>query len=301
MTFTTPITMTSPLRAPAQMLAEQSHDGHLSIHDGDTADTLGLTGAPIEAPTHFSQFDPFGFTLWGDAWFSSGCISAHFSTMVVEGEEVSAEVQYSGANLAQIQAEKTDGARVLSGTISVAPHPETALEARLASQGDPGDLFIVDQLKVGMTSTKERTVSMEMASSNGSSYPFSLAQKLKAITEPSPWYENTDNPWGRPIVPKEMLSVLTNKVGHEFPVRGPALGLFLDLEVRCLGTPIFVDSDYLVSREVVGLSQSRRVESYWIRTTLTDAATGDPAASILLHSGVFKESYAEYPADRLPE
>ena len=53
------------------------------------------------------------------------------------------------------------------------------------------------------------------------------------------------------------------------------------------------------SREVVGLSQSRRTESYWTRTTLTDAETGRPAASVLLHSGVFKDSYPGYPKDRL--
>jgi hypothetical protein len=50
---------------------------------------------------------------------------------------------------------------------------------------------------------------------------------------------------------------------------------------------------------VVGLGQSRRTESYWVRTTLADAVTGAPAATVLLHSGVFKESYAGYPRDRL--
>ena len=63
---------------------------------------------------------------------------------------------------------------------------------------------------------------------------------------------------------------------------------------------MFVGQEYRVDREVVGLGQSRRTESYWVQTTLTDAATGDPAATVLLHSGVFKDSYAGYPADRLP-
>jgi hypothetical protein len=49
----------------------------------------------------------------------------------------------------------------------------------------------------------------------------------------------------------------------------------------------------------VGLSQSRRTESYWTRTTLTDASNDKVAAIVLLHSGVFKESYAGYPKDRL--
>ena len=36
------------------------------------------------------------------------------------------------------------------------------------------------------------------------------------------------------------------------------------------------------------------------RTSSTrDAESGDPVAHVLLHSGVFEESYAGYPADRL--
>ncbi len=50
---------------------------------------------------------------------------------------------------------------------------------------------------------------------------------------------------------------------------------------------------------MVGLGQSRRTESNWVRSTLTDAESGDHVASVLLHSGVFKESYAAYPIDRL--
>ena len=82
-------------------------------------------------------------------------------------------------------------------------------------------------------------------------------------------------------------------------VRSPALGLFLDLEIRLLHGPVFVDQDYTIAREIVGLSQSRRTESYWTRTTLTDVSTGQATAEVLLHSGVFKESYPGYPKHRL--
>jgi hypothetical protein len=56
----TPVSLVGPMRASAQMLAEQDIGGQTSVHDGDTADKLGLIGAPIEGPTHFSQFDPLG-------------------------------------------------------------------------------------------------------------------------------------------------------------------------------------------------------------------------------------------------
>ena len=63
--FETAITVTGPLRSPAQMLADQQVDGHASVHDADTAASLGLTGAPIEGPTHFSQFDPLAVARVG--------------------------------------------------------------------------------------------------------------------------------------------------------------------------------------------------------------------------------------------
>ncbi len=92
-----------------------------------------------------------------------------------------------------------------------------------------------------------------------------------------------------------MISVLASKSGFGWPVRGPALGLFLDLEVRMVNGPIFVDQQYDITRELVALSQSRRTESYRTRSTLSDTGSDDPVAEVLLHSGVFKDSYAGYP------
>ena len=297
--FATEITLTGPLRSPAQMLAEQDVGGHTSVHDADTAATLGLAGAPIEAPTHFSQIDPLAAALWGPAWFERGCISCHFRTMVVEGEQVQASLTPAGPTAARVEAHKADATPVLTGTASIGPdHPSTELEARLAALGDPGELFIVDQLRVGMRSDDGREASVTHTEPNGPGYPFSLAEKLERITEPHPWYSpsgGATSPWGRAILPMEMISVLSAKAGADWPVRGPALGLFLDLEIRLVAGPVFVDQTYALGREVVGLSQSRRTESYWTRTTLTDTATGAVTAVVLLHSGVFKESYAGYP------
>ena len=100
-------------------------------------------------------------------------------------------------------------------------------------------------------------------------------------------------------MPLEMISVLANRGGRGWPVRSPAMGLFLDLEIRLLGSPVFVGQGYRIEREIVGLGQSRRIESYWTRSILSDADTGRPVATVLLHSGVFKESYPGYPRDRL--
>jgi hypothetical protein len=302
--FETEIILTGPSRTPAQMLAAQEYAGHSSIHDAETAGGLGLAGAPIEAPTHFSQFDPLAALAWGQAWFERGCISGHFSTMVVEGEEVRASltVAGNGSAPARITAAKTDGSTVLSGTASVGPeHGETELDARRSRQGPPRKLFVIDQLDLGMRRAAGE-VTVDHATANGPLYPFSLDEKLARITEPHRWYTadgGRESPWGRAVLPMEMISVLAHKVGVGWPIRSPALGLFLDLEVRLLDGPVFVDQPYAVESEIVGLGESRRTESYWTRTTLTDVDRGTVTAVVLLHSGIFKESYPGYPADRL--
>jgi hypothetical protein len=310
MAFDTPISvgpdgaLVGPARHPKQMLGDQEYDGHASLHDDAVADKLGLAGAPIEGPTHFSQFDPLAFSAWGGRWFETGCISAHFLNMVVEGESVTASMSAPAEGAARIDAVKGDGSPVLTGTATVDPVAPTELRGRLvkAQARERGELFIVDQVEVGPVAPfgdERDIVSVDLHTPNGQLYPFSLADKLAVITERSQWYDADDTPWGRPVLPFEMFSVLAHKVGGHLPVRGPAVGLFIDLEVRLVEGPLFVGEHYTVEREVLAVGQSRQVESHWVESTLRAAETGVHVATVLLHSGVFKASYPGYPADRL--
>ena len=138
-------------RKPRQMLGDQEYDGHLSIHDDQMAEDLGFAGAPIEGPTHFSQFVPLLHQVFGDAWFERGCISAHYQTMVVEGEEVRVMVEHVATDqVAQISAEKRDGTPVLTGTASLGPdYGETELDRRRAKLRPSDQLVILSELVVG--------------------------------------------------------------------------------------------------------------------------------------------------------
>ena len=104
------MTIYSEFRYPKQMLATQEYDGHLSIHDDAMAEDLGFAGAPIEGPTHFSQFVHLLQDQFGDVFFERGCVSAHYQNMVVEGEEVRAFIEplAPGASRTRIGAEKRD-------------------------------------------------------------------------------------------------------------------------------------------------------------------------------------------------
>jgi hypothetical protein len=217
--------------------------------------------------------------------------------MVVSGDEVRASLAVNGPDAADIEAQKSDGSQVLTGTGSIgsAGRP-TELDVRRERQA-PGELWIIDQLAVGMSSAEPITTSITLDDSNGPRHPFTLRHKLAAITEPSSWYSSVDNPWGRAILPFEMLSVLAHKDGPGFPVRQPSVGLFLDLAMRLLDGPLFVGEHYDVVHTIVGFSASRRTESFWTETAITPAGGGTTIATVLLHQGVFKDSYPDYPRE----
>lgn len=300
MSFNTPLSLCGPLREPRQMLADQEYGGHSSIHDDDMAEKLGFRAGPIEGPTHFSQFVPLLAHVWGKDWFERGCFSAHFQNMVVEGESVRAfiELPASGATRIRAWAEKADGTPVLEASASLGPdHGETLLDQRMAKLRPPEKLVILADLHVGMTGAEDEQVRMSPDQHMGNLYPFSLNQKLERITENTPWYSDaSSSPWGRAIIPLEMVSVLASYTSHQanFPIKRPAVGLFADQEIRMIDGPLFVDEDYLIRREVVALSESRRTESNWVRTRIYDASGQHLKAEMLLNGATLKHSYPNY-------
>jgi hypothetical protein len=304
MSFDTPLAISGPLRRPRQMLADQEYGGHSSIHDDAMAEKLGFRAGPIEGPTHFSQFVPLLAHVWGRAWFERGCFSAHYQNMVVEGEEVRAFVALpaEGATRTQAWAHKADGTGVLEASASLGPdHGVTLLEQRIAKLRPTEKLVILADLRIGMKGAQDEPVRMDAEQHMGALYPFSLKQKLERITESSPWYSDpASTPWGRAIIPLEMISVLAeySSPSAKLPVKGPAVGLFADQEIRMIDGPLFVGEDYLIRREVVALSESARTESYWVKTRIFDAAGERLKAEMLLNHATLKHSYAGYEAAR---
>ena len=296
--------LSGPFRFPVQMLAEQEYGGHLSIHDDDQAQALGFSGAPIEGPTHFSQFDPLLYKIWGDRWFESGCISSHFKNVVVEGEAVQAFVELPTAsdNITKIWAVKKSGETVLEGTASMGPdHPETRLEALMSARGTPDNLVLLEHVKIGDQSASPDTVTMGYDQHLGNSYPFTLANKLDKITETCRWYFTEAahaSPWGEAIIPIEMISPLVTHTPNGLTgPKGPSIGLFADLEIKMIKGPLFVGQVYQLERAVVGLGESARTESMWVKTLIKDPKTGDVIATTLLNSATLKQSYAHYSED----
>lgn len=304
--FATPIQDTGteligPLRAPRQMLAAQKYDDHTSIHDNETARKFGFKGGTIEGPTHFSQFVPLCVALWGSRWLGQGSLSAHYRNACFEGEKVRAFVAKPQGEATQttIRLEREDGTEILRGTAAVGGNnPPSALEQRISELSPLQNPVILRDVPVGMR-TKRISVRMDATQHMGALYPFSLAQKLEAITEPSPWYTAagaSSSPWQRPIIPIEMVSVLLNYSSDaaSFPVRKPVVGLFADQQIRMHDGPLFVGQPYEMDREVVALSGSRRTESLWIRTRVFAPGGEEVLATMLLNAAYMKDSYPGY-------
>lgn len=293
----------SEFKRPRQMLGVQEYDGHLSIHDDKMAEDLGFSGAPIEGPTHFSQFVPLLHELFGDAWFERGCISAHYQNMVVEGDEVRvfADPLTRGATSTRIGAEKRDGTPVLTGTASVGPaYGETEIQQRLARLRPSEQLVILSDLEVGQKGAGDpEDVIMDFDQHMGQMYPFSLQEKLAVITEQHAYFTDGNNPWGKPVIPLEMISVLTQYTANlaGFKSRGPAIGLFAGQEIKMINGPLLVNHHYQLDREIIALSESRRTESNWVKTRIYDTETRDLVAEVILNSATLKESYANYLED----
>jgi len=308
--FATPIQDTGteligPLRMPRQMLAAQKYDDHTSIHDNETAQKFGFKGGTIEGPTHFSQFVPLCVALWGPQWLAQGSLSAHYRNACFEGEKVRAFVTKPKDNgtYTSIRMEREDGTEILRGTAAIGDNnPPSALEQRISELRPPEMPVILRDVNVGMR-TKRIPVRMDAGQHMGALYPFSLAQKLQAITEPSPWYSAesaASSPWKKAIIPVEMVSVLLNYSSDAagFPVRRPVVGLFADQEIRMHSGPLFVGHAYEMDREVVALSGSRRTESLWIRTRVFAPGADELLATMLLNAAYMKDSFPNYAEEQ---
>jgi len=307
--FDTTLIMSGPFRSPKQMLEDQSYGGHESIHDDAMAEKLGFKGAPIEGPTHFSQFEPLLASLWGKKFYEHGCISAHYLNMVIEGEEVKASVELpakplTDINLVKIYAEKKDGTPVLSGTGSIGPdHPQTELDNRVSKLTSPEKLVILRDIKKGDKGAATEHAVMDFDQHLGSFYPFTLAEKLEKITEVCTWHrkDNGNNsPWGRAVIPFEMISVLTQYTSEQakWKIRSPYVGLFADLEVRLIDGPLFVGERYVLDREVLAVSETKRTESLWTITRVYNEKSGKLVASSVLNHAIVKDSFPGYNEER---
>lgn len=291
-------TLSGPYRSPKQMLHEQIISPAGSIHDDDTAQAFGFKGGTIEGPTHFSQFEPLAERLWGEEWFRSGCISAHFRNPAFADEQLQAFLKQDPSDpaMATIWMNRDDGTEILRGSASIGEAGGlSSLRRRMTDLSSLETPVIHADLRVGTVSPRQ-PVRIDADSMIGDLYPFTLNQKLAVITESCQLHQSGDSEWGASILPLEMISVLLESAprSDNFQKRGPTIGLYADMEVKLVQGPVLVGHDYEVSREVKLISGSRRTESMWVLSKLWKAGTDCLVAEMLHNEAAFTASYARY-------
>jgi hypothetical protein len=291
------IILVGPWRSPSNLLKGQSYADHASIHDDSTAQGLGFRGGTIEGPTHFSQFAPLLQRAFGVAWFEFGSISVNYKQASYEGEQLQARLIQSAAHCASITMVKQDGTVVLIGSAEVGGYREkSAVGQKLAASRALSEPRILAGCYPGLSAPRV-VVRLDLERPSGALYPFSLAEKLKVITEPSPWYSgNAHTPWTRAILPVEMISVLCQSVADQdpFPISQPVVGLFADQEISVLDGPLYPEVDYELERQILHLSETPKTESMWIRTKIRERATSRLCAEMLLNQAFLKASSELY-------
>lgn len=285
-----------PWRQPHQLLSAQQLVGAGSIHDDATALGLGLPASAIEGPTHFSQFVPLCARAWGRRWFENGGLSVKYKVPCFAGEELRAALEWPVEGMrGEIWLTKRSGAEALRGFAFLGDARAETMASRkalLSRRGSPASLH--GTVRVGMKSERHR-VRMMFDEPLGSLYPFSLSQKLDTITEPSPWYSQAEghlSPWGRPVIPFEMISVLlrAHSANFPFPPGYPLTQMFAAQEIRLIDGPLFVGNYYEIEHSVVGLAETRDFEATWIQSLVFDEHSRNPVAQMLLNMVGWKKA-----------
>ena len=222
-----------------------------SIHDDATATRLGFRGGTVAGSVHLDQFPPLLVRAFGERWFETGGLSLYFRHATTDGEPVQAHVEEPDLGQ-QVRAWMTgpDGVLVAEGTASLGdPAEPSALYARDLRPVDPSTLRLLKDLRPGdplgpvqvaVNSARQRT---------------SLREGY--LTEPMDRYDEIASPSTTvDLLYRELLRGLTDDLG-------PRVGLFGAIEVRYHADPVFLDRDYVVSGEVVALSETPKTEVLW--------------------------------------
>jgi len=300
-------------------MQQKGGGGHKAVHDEDTAKAAGFAGAPIHGTVHWSQFTPLILEALGPSWFETGSISVHFVNMVMHLNPVRAFMQKPDPSKTKQQLdiwmEHMDGRVVLEGTVSVglkSCEATTMANKKMAATKPVAGSLLFERRAIGVKSTNKVPMHIGWEGQvHPALFPFSLKQKLECITEFHPWFTaeaGHQSPWGRAILPPECLNAimlggygvdtwpampkddwLRQALGKKTPV-----SLFGGCEVFIHAGPVFVGEEYELSREVVGKGETPRAEFHWIRTYLTEKASGKLVAEMTLQSMFVKKTIEGY-------
>eukprot|EP00747_Dinoflagellata_sp_TGD_P170302 gnl/TRDRNA2_/TRDRNA2_201523_c0_seq1.p1 gnl/TRDRNA2_/TRDRNA2_201523_c0~~gnl/TRDRNA2_/TRDRNA2_201523_c0_seq1.p1 ORF type:complete len:321 (+),score=59.47 gnl/TRDRNA2_/TRDRNA2_201523_c0_seq1:44-1006(+) len=275
--------VSGPWRKPHNDLVHQSYGGHASLHDADQAERLlGTRDAPIHGTTHLSQFTPLLLQVFGHEWFERGTISVFFKKMVSHQKPVQAQMELPHIGTAAADQQLRlwlrfeDGSLALEGTASLGHVPGSTVSQQLSKVTAPRDeLIIMKGIKIGDRSPRVkvsvRDWDMNLRELGHGTFPYTMREKLKVITEPHLWFTEeggAKSPWGSAILPPENIHSVMYPQGLPRWPRPQAVGLLGACEMRLFNGPVVFGGEYELETEVIKVGETPRTEFYWTKSTL---------------------------------
>lgn len=266
-------------RKPVNTAADQKG----GIHDDATATDLGFKGGTVAGAIHMEQFVPLLLKLFGPQWWQTGTLSLYFRSATIDQEPVrcfsSAPERVGNIDRVSVWMEKEDGTVVTSGSASCGGHDENSeLRQKLASIRPVSELRILKNLSVGAKGSKRKST---VSNSH-------LEAQLNVITEPLSCYESIEE-FGSRVLPITQIVRAFDPAELALieAVAPPYVGLYGAIEIEFLSGPVFSETEYVGSGEIVGLSDSPQTEILWRDMLL---ATDKPVARMLKMDRLMKNS-----------
>jgi len=267
-------------RRPTNTAADQKG----GIHDDDTATDLGFRGGTVAGSIHMEQFAPLLEQAFGDAYWQSGTLSLHFQAATVDQEPVRCSIsevkQVGNVRRASVWMENEDGTMILSGTASCDGHDEDSeLRARLKQIRPKTELRILKEMAIGDSNPP---VAVRIGDEH-------VDRQLRVITESLECYRDPAR-FGARVLPMTGIVGIFDPAEQLIarPAIQPFVGLYGAIEIEFINGPVFSETDYMASGEIVGLTDSPKTEVLWRDMLLTK--DGEPIARMLKMDRILKDS-----------
>ena len=169
---------------------------------------------------------------------------------------------------------------ILAGSASSdGPDAASELRKRLADIRPQSELRILEKMTVGDTCDP---VSVRVSDEH-------VDQQLRVITEPLDCFRTAER-FGARVLPMTGIVRIFDPAEQLIakPAIQPFVGLYGAIEIAFINGPVFSETDYQASGEIVGLTDSPKTEVLWRDMLLTK--DGEPIASMLKMDRILKDS-----------
>ena len=259
-----------------------------SIHDDNTAQDLGFRGGTVAGDIHLEQFGGICLEAFGKQWFENGFVSMYFQQATTDSEPVDAYIEGEG-NTRTAGIMTPNGAVVAEGNVGIGNNTVSALNTRARREVEPKTLRMLKDVVIGQTTD----VCVR--------YPNVTEQNQRietgSMTAPLDWYSKS-SPWGGPICSpltacQLLVASTTNSIAEAC---GPFVGMYGAIEVRHINGPLFLDVEYVISGQVLAVSETPKTEVLWFRTQARPSIDpeGEAIAEVTMMTRLLKGSSPHY-------